>query len=199
MSNRKIHVAIDLETLSTSPAAVVLAIGAVAMVEDGDTLADFYSVCSIASQRDRQIDKSTLEWWDKQGVEARTVLTQANEPNSPTLDSVLDELTRWLGDLGESHDVHVWGNGSDFDIAILNHAYKQRSPFVPWNFRKVRDMRTLYDLTLRFGLDIKGTAPRVGIHHNAKDDAQFQAQVIVESLRQLQALADAHRNKESAQ
>lgn len=199
MPNPKAHVAIDLETLSTSPAAVILSIGAVAMAEGGDTLADFYSICSIASQHDRQIDKSTLVWWDKQSPEARNALTQANEPNSPTLDSVLDELTRWLGDLGESYDVHVWGNGSDFDIAILNHAYKQRSPFVPWNFRKVRDMRTLYDLTLRFGLDIKGTAPRVGIHHNAKDDAQFQAQVIVESLRQLQALADAHRNKESAQ
>lgn len=200
MPNRKVHVAIDLETLSTSPAAVILSIGAVAMAEGGDILADFYSVCSIASQREtRQIDKPTLDWWEKQSSDARTVLEQANEPSSPTLDSVLDELTRWLGDLGESHDVHVWGNGSDFDIAILNHAYKQRSPFVPWNFRKVRDMRTLYDLTLRFGLDIKGTAPRVGIHHNAKDDAQFQAQVIVESLRQLQALADAHHNKESAQ
>lgn len=199
MPNPKAHIAIDLETLSTSPAAVILSIGAVAMAEGGDTLADFYSICSIASQHDRQIDKSTLEWWDKQSPEARNALTQANEPNSPTLDSVLDELTRWLGNLGESYDVHVWGNGSDFDIAILNHAYKQRSPFVPWNFRKVRDMRTLYDLTLRFGLDIKGTAPRVGIHHNAKDDAQFQAQVIVESLRQLQALADAHRSKESAQ
>lgn len=199
MPNPKAHIAIDLETLSASPAAVILSIGAVAMAESGDILCKFYSVCSIASQRDRQIDKSTLEWWDKQRVEARTVLTQANEPSSPTLDSVLDELTRWLGDLGESHDVHVWGNGSDFDIAILNHAYKQRSPFVPWNFRKVRDMRTLYDITLRFGLDIKDKAPRVGVHHNAKNDAQFQAQVIVESLRQLQALADAHRNKESAQ
>lgn len=200
MPNPKAHIAIDLETLSTSPAAVILSIGAVAMAEGGDTLADFYSICSIASQHDRQIDKSTLDWWEKQSSDARTVLEQANEPNGPTLDSVLDELTRWIGELGETHEVIVHGNGAAFDIAILEHAYKQRSPFVPWNFRNVRDMRTLRDICLRLGLEpkIKEAAPRTGTHHNALDDARFQARIVIESLRQLQTLADAHRNKEVA-
>ena len=200
MPNPKAHIAIDLETLSTSPAAVILSIGAVAMAEGGDTLADFYSICSIASQHDRQIDKSTLDWWGKQSSDARTVLEQANEPNGPTLDSVLDELTRWIGELGETHEVIVHGNGAAFDIAILEHAYKQRSPFVPWNFRNVRDMRTLRDICLRLGLEpkIKEAAPRTGTHHNALDDARFQARIVIESLRQLQTLADAHRNKEVA-
>ena len=200
MPNPKAHVAIDLETLSTSPAAVVLSIGAVAMSEGGDLLCEFYSVCSIASQREtRQIDKPTLDWWEKQSSDARTVLEQANEPSSPALATVLAQLTDWIGDLGEDYELFVWGNGAAFDVAILEHAYKQSSPFVPWNFRNVRDMRTLYDLTLRFGLDIKDKAPRVGTHHNALDDARFQAGVIIESLRQLQTLADVHRRKETAQ
>lgn len=187
MPNPKAHVAIDLETLSTSPAAVVLAIGAVAMTEDGSTLADFYSVCSIASQQDRQIDKSTLDWWEKQAADARTVLEQANEPSSPSLDNALDELTRWIGELGEHFDVHVWGNGAAFDIAILEHAYKQRSPFVPWNFRNVRDMRTLRDICLRLGLEpaIKRRVTRAGTHHNAVDDARYQAQIVIASLKEL--------------
>lgn len=185
----KVHVAIDLETLSTSPAAVVLAIGAVAMAEDGDTLADFYSVCSIASQQDRQIDQSTLDWWERQAADARSVLDHANEPSSPSLDDALDELTRWLGDLGEHFDVHVWGNGAAFDIAILEHAYKQRSPFVPWNFRNVRDMRTLRDICLRLGLEpaIKRRVTRTGTHHNAVDDARYQAQLVITSLKELTA------------
>lgn len=200
MPNPKAHVAIDLETLSTSPAAVILSIGAVAMSEGGDLLCEFYSVCSIASQREtRQIDKPTLDWWEKQSSDARTVLEQANEPSSPALATVLAQLTDWIGDLGEDYELFVWGNGAAFDVAILEHAYKQISPFVPWNFRNVRDMRTLYDLTLRFGLDIKDKAPRVGTHHNALDDARFQAGVIIESLRQLQTLADVHRRKETAQ
>lgn len=197
MPNPKAHIAIDLETLSTSPDAVVLAIGAAAIAEGGELLADFYSVCSLASQRNRRIDEPTLDWWERQSVEARAVLNHANDPSSPSLSSALKELTHWIGDLGEDYELFIWGNGAAFDVAILEHAYKQSSPFVPWNFRNVRDMRTLYDLTLRFGLDIKDKAPRVGIHHNAKDDARFQALVIIESLRQLQTLADAHRSKES--
>lgn len=201
MPNRKIHVAIDLETLSTSPAAVVLAVGAVAMVEDGDILADFYSVCSIASQREtRQIDKPTLDWWEKQSSDARTVLEQANEPNSPTLDSVLDELTKWIGQLGETHEVIVHGNGAAFDIAILEHAYKKVSPFVPWNFRNVRDMRTLRDICLRLGLEpqIKKAAPRTGTHHNALDDAHFQARIVIESLKAIETYHAAHTSTAQA-
>lgn len=183
-----LHVSIDLETLSTSPASVILSIGAVAMAENGEEIAQFYSICSIASQQDRQIDKSTLDWWEKQGHDARSVLDAANEPNSPSLYSALDELTRWIGELGEHFDVHVWGNGAAFDIAILEHAYKQRSPFVPWNFRNVRDMRTLRDICLRLGLEpaIKRRVTRAGTHHNAVDDARYQAQIVIASLKELQ-------------
>lgn len=200
MPNPKAHIAIDLETLSTSPAAVILSIGAVAMAEGGDTLADFYSICSIASQHDRQIDKSTLEWWDKQSPEARNAITQANEPNSPTLDSVLDELTEWIGQLGETHEVIVHGNGAAFDIAILEHAYKEISPFVPWNFRNVRDMRTLRDICLRLGLEpqIKKAAPRTGTHHNALDDAHFQARIVIESLKAIETYHAAHTSTAQA-
>lgn len=200
MPNPKAHVAIDLETLSTSPAAVVLAIGAVAMAEDGDTLADFYSVCSIVSQQDRQIDKSTLDWWERQAADARSVLDHANEPSSPTLDSVLDELTEWIGQLGETHEVIVHGNGAAFDIAILEHAYKKVSPFVPWNFRNVRDMRTLRDICLRLGLEpqIKKAAPRTGTHHNALDDAHFQARIVIESLKAIETYHAAHTSTAQA-
>lgn len=196
----KVHVAIDLETLSTSPAAVILAIGAVAMAEDGDTLADFYSVCSIASQQDRQIDKSTLDWWERQAADARSVLDHANEPSSPSIDDALGELTRWLGDLGEHFNIFVHGNGAAFDIAILEHAYKQRSPFVPWNFRNVRDMRTLRDICLRLGLEpkIKEAAPRTGTHHNALDDARFQARIVIESLKAIEAHHAAHTSTAQA-
>lgn len=196
MNKPKAHVAIDLETLSTSPAAVMLSIGAVAVCESTGTRLQFYAATSVDSQPGRKTDASTLIWWDKQSTEARKALDYAHSEDCPPLSQALDQLTDWLGKLGETHDVYVWGNGADFDIGILSHAYKEISNFVPWDFRKVRDMRTLYDLTLRFGLTI--SVPRVGTHHNALDDAQFQADVIMESLRQLEAIAATTRIGEVA-
>ena len=196
MSKPRAHVAIDLETLSTSPAAVLLSIGAVAVCAATGQTIKFYAATSVASQPDRKTDASTLDWWSKQSAEARVAFDYAHSDDCPPLTNALTQLTNWLGKLGETHDVYVYGNGADFDIGILNHAYKEISNFVPWDFRKVRDMRTLYDLTLRFGLTI--SVPRVGTHHNALDDAQFQADVIMESLRQLEAIAATTRIGEVA-
>lgn len=197
MSKPNVQVAIDLETLSTSPAAVILSIGAVAVCESTGQTIQFYSACRVSSQPTRKQDQSTLTWWASQSAEARTAFDYAHSDEAPTLGLALNKLTDWLGQLGETHEVFVWGNGSDFDIGILNHAYKEISPFTPWNFRNVRDMRTLYDITKRFGLDIGSAVARVGTHHNALDDAQFQANIIMESLRQLEAtksfVDDVHR------
>lgn len=188
MSQPKVHVSLDLETLSTSPAAVILAIGAVAVCEGSGRQVSFYRVCSIASQPDRRKDASTLDWWEKQTAEARRVLDEAWNPDiAVPLTTALGDLTAWIGALGQTHQVFVWGNGSSFDVSILEHAYKEISPFVPWNFRHVRDMRTLRDLVLRLGLEeiVHSRVQRVGTHHNALDDAQFQANIIMASLRVL--------------
>lgn len=191
MTQPKCHVSIDLETLSTSPAAVILAIGAVAVCEETGNTVSFYRICSTASQPDRQIDASTLQWWEGQSEEARKVLTEAESVDATPLNDVLDELTDWVGLLGRTHLVHPWGNGSSFDVAILEHAYKSRSPFIPWDFRKVRDMRTLWDLCLRLGINPE--VDRSGTHHHALDDAQFQANIIIASLKAIRkASAQMH-------
>lgn len=189
MSNPRCQVSIDLETLGTSADSKILSIGVHAVCAETGQVARFYSGCSIASQPNRTASASTMAWWEGQSAEARKALDYARTPECSTLQEALSDLSRWLGKLGETHNVYVWGNGSDFDIAMLNHAYKQISDFVPWNFRNSRDMRTLYDITLRFGMDIKTATKRVGTHHNALDDAQFQADVIMESLRQIDLAA----------
>ena len=183
------QVAFDLETLGTSPDSKILSVGAVAVCAETGRTVRFYSPCSIDSQPGRATSPSTLKWWEGRTPEARTVLDAAKADNCATLQETLETLTAWLGKLGETHDVYAWGNGSDFDVAMLNHAYQQFSGFVPWNFRHARDMRTLYDITLRLGMDIKSSTLRTGTHHNALDDAQFQSNVIMESLRQIDLVA----------
>lgn len=199
MSNPRCQVSIDLETLGTSADSVILSIGAVAVCAETGASVGFYAPCSIASQANRTISQSTLRWWEGQSAEAREALDYARSDECPPIEAALQDLTTWLGELGKTHDVYPWGNGSDFDIAMLNHAFKQISDFVPWNFRSSRDMRTLYDITLRFGMDIKGNTPKVGVAHNALDDAQFQANVIMESLRQIDLAAEFLRGPASAE
>lgn len=188
MSRPRAQVALDLETLGTSPDSVILAIGAVAVCEETGQRRRFYSVCNANAQPGRTVSRSTLDWWSKQSDAARAAFDEAHKQEAPMLTTVLEQLTQWIGDLGLTHDVFVWGNGANFDVAMLEHAYKQISDFVPWSYKNVRDMRTLYDITLRLGMDIKGNTIRVGTHHNALDDAEFQANVIMESLHQITIL-----------
>lgn len=192
MPNPRCHVAIDLETLGTSPDSVILAIGAVAICAETGEKAHFYSICNANAQPGRTVNRSTLNWWSQQSAEARAAFDLAHEQEAPLLTDVLADLTAWLGDLGKTHDVFPWGNGAAFDIAMLEHAYKQISDFVPWNFRKSRDMRTLRDVCLLLGLEpqIKQSAQRNGVHHNALDDADYQARIVIESMRLLQHTAN---------
>lgn len=183
MTRPRAQVALDLETLGTSPDSAILAVGAVAVCEETGQRRKFYSICNANAQPGRTVSQSTLNWWSQQSDAARVAFDEAHKQEAPMLATVLNDLTQWIGDLGLTHDVFVYGNGANFDVAMLEHAYKQISDFVPWNFRHVRDMRTLYDITLRLGLDID--VPRDGTHHNALDDAEFQANVIMESLRQI--------------
>lgn len=189
MSKPKAQVAIDLETLGKKADSIILSIGVVAICEQTGDVRKFYGACSVASQPERTSVQSTLDWWSKQSADARKAFDFAHGPDCPSLTETLNRLTEWIGQIGETHDVYVWGNGANFDLAMLEHAYQGLSDFVPWYFRNTRDMRTLYDITLRFGLDIRSKVPRVGTHHHALADAEWQAKVVIESLRQLTILA----------
>lgn len=194
MPNPRCHVAIDLETLGTSPDSVILAIGAVAICAETGEKARFYSICNANAQPGRTVSRSTLDWWSQQSAEARVAFDLAHKQEAPLLANVLADLTEWLGQLGKTHTVYVFGNGADFDNALLNHAYQQISDFVPWNFRNNRDMRTLRDVCLLLGLEpqIKQRVQRAGIHHNALDDADYQARIVVASYQALEDFYASH-------
>lgn len=193
MSKPRCHLSIDLETLGKKADSKLLAIGLVAVCETTGERRKFYSGCSVSSQPERTSVQSTLDWWAKQSAEARVAFDYAFTDQCPTLTDALNDLITWIGQIGQTHDVIPWGNGANFDLAMLEHAFQGLSDFVPWNYRNTRDMRTLHDITSRFGLDIKGNIPRTGTHHHALDDAEFQANIIMESLRQIEQLAASVR------
>ena len=167
------HVSLDLETLDTCGRATILAIAGVAVTEqDGEfTLSHphFYRVCNIESQDKRTMSQSTVNWWERQSEEARRVFDEAKTARHPA--HALLEFRDWIGNL--PGDVQVWGNGSVFDIGILADAMWEWGITEPWDFRNIRDLRTLADIARRYGFST--VLPDVGTHHNALDDALYQA------------------------
>lgn len=166
------NVMIDLETLGTSPDSVILAIGAVKF--NGLTIVDeFYEVIDPQSCIDAglKVDVSTVMWWMQQGEEARSAFKRPGYP----LVNTLAGFTAWLGADDKGHK--VWGNGADFDNAMLQMAYKKAGQMQPWKFWDNRCYRTMKALRP----DIK--MQRVGTHHNALDDAKDQALHLIEILK----------------
>lgn len=169
-----VHISLDLETLSTRPDGVILAIGAAAQVND--ELTTFCAFCNT-EQEGRHIEQGTLDWWQKQG----DLWTQTMERSkaSPSLAEALTNLQTWITNLGTDEDrLYVWGNGAGFDVAMLEHAYKAAGQQPPWAFWNVRDLRTLKHLAEDKGVFAK--PERAGVHHDARDDAVFQLQMITD-------------------
>lgn len=165
------HIMVDIETLGTAADAVILSIGAVRFDLDSDKIGDegFYASVSIESNLDwkRRIQEDTLLWWLKQTPASQNVF---HEPKT-TLDVALSDFSDWMAD---TPDAFVWSMGADFDLPMMAHAYRTMSMDVPWKFWNSRCARTYKTLPQAKSIKIA----RAGTHHNALDDAVYQAQLV---------------------
>lgn len=170
-------VMVDLETLGQTPGCVILSIGAVAFDTDRMSLGEeFYDVVNTDDCLTRGLttDQSTIDWWASQNSQAREVVEQAKIGGLLLEDSLVrfsDYLRRY-----SLRNVRVWGNGSDFDNAILACAYRACGMELPWKFWNNRCYRTMKSVK-------NAPSPkRVGTYHNALDDAKTQAQHMMEFM-----------------
>lgn len=169
------HCMIDLETLDTAPTAVILSIGACAF---DPQRGDIGSVCHLKLEIDSQIrlgrtiSGRTVDWWMNQSVEARDALfsEEAQKARRPVKQALV-EFSSWLG-----KPDGVWGNGADFDLVLLGNLYDSFGLVRPWSFSKNRCFRTLKNL---FGNE---PPAREGVHHDALDDAMYQAKWAIEII-----------------
>ena len=164
---------IDLETLGTSADAVIVSIGAKAFDLDAGVLfegpaSDFYRVISIDGQPQRRISGSTVSWWMGQSEAARSVFSSEQ---MIYLRPALDDLRDWIR-LAFPKSPNVWSNGADFDLPMLNHAFEAMCMTPPWKPYSGRCYRTYKNLPGARAIKVE----RTGEHHNALDDAIYQAQ-----------------------
>lgn len=170
-------VMIDLETLSTRPNAVILAIGAVGFnigtLEIGP---QWYTTISAESQDGLHISGSTVKWWMSQNESARKSVVSGRQID---LDMALLELRLWLHtECAPQNAVRIWGNGASFDPVILESAYRYSGIDLPWQFWNTRCFRTVRAL-----YSAVEEPQREGTHHNALDDALHQVRHLI-AIRQ---------------
>ncbi|MCG6868310.1 MAG: 3'-5' exoribonuclease [Gammaproteobacteria bacterium] len=149
---------IDLETMGTSADAAIIAIGAVRF--DTEITDRFHCIVSLQSSVDARLrmDPSTILWWMQRSESARAQFAE----EGTEIDYALIEFEEWL-----EEDTIVWGNGSDFDNAILANAYRALNLPVPWKFWNNRCYRTVKALHP----EIKEGCTGGSIYHCAVDDA----------------------------
>jgi exodeoxyribonuclease VIII len=169
------HIMIDLETLSTLPNARMIAIGAVKFSIERGVYANFYTAITpppldaaqnFIDDEGFHISKDTLAWWKQQSPEANAVM---HDHLAVSMDDALGMFTMWATEDTRVEDICMWGNGASFDNVILSSAYRIRNLEQPWRFWNDRCYRTIH----RMHKDV--AVERIGLHHNAVDDAETQA------------------------
>lgn len=178
-------VMIDMETLGVNKRAVLLDIALIQFdINTGQIGETMHMVCDRASQEavGRTVDKSTIEWWDRQSEDARTIIDES-EHSGVEWDTVLLTVQNFLKTIKGSI---VWSNGANFDIAILEEAFLQANIVQPWTMWKTRCVRTLHDIVK----EITHTAWKKDVQpptvaHNSISDCEYQIRYCVEAYAQL--------------
>lgn len=155
---------LDLETLGTRPGCVILAIAAVPL-DSPHIIEPFYVKIDKKSAiaEGFHVDEATVAWWSKQSKEAQ------DEAFSGTIDirSALHAFSEYCNHLPKAPI--IWGNGADFDNAILAETFRKVGMTVPWKYTDSRCYRTLKTMYPHIPFK-KPTIP-----HHALYDAGAQA------------------------
>jgi len=178
---------VDLETLATDNNAQIISIGAVKFNKDG-LGSEFYQTVLMEGNSPFSVNPQTVAWWLKQSKEAQDALFMESKRiedvlrnfqswyRGKHLTSVADENTQIQEEvIFETSGKEVWGNGVNFDNAILRNAFEVCKIKCPWSFRDDRCYRTVVALNKHKGVQYE----RVGTHHNALDDSKTQAQYLI--------------------
>lgn len=164
---------IDLETLDTKATSAILSVGICAFDIHGIHDQQYFVLeCQEQLNKGRTISFDTLEWWFRQD---KAVTDAVFNQKKMSVKRFLDGLGYFCS---KNNIRKVYAQGTDFDIAMMTHIHNQYDQQLPWDFWLVRDTRTVYDM-------MQSQKPtREGTHHNAMDDAIYQAECVIQAFKE---------------
>jgi hypothetical protein len=169
------HIMLDLETFGTEPNAMVTSIGACEIdFLNSQVGRKFYRDINLNSYKklDYSIDPDTVLWWVGKNEVARNQLTNPIDPVS--IRQALVDFMSYVKRVSGGSRVNIWGNGVDFDNAILKHFYRQENLILPWTYRDDRCYRTIKNIFIDGPLP----AENESVHH-ALHDSVWQANHLI--------------------
>lgn len=178
VTKMKKRIMIDLETMAVSKDAAIIQLGAAVFrpttPEYTGSLYEFVGEkfgvsITLQSCRDAGLatDESTTAWWARPEQMEAFRTTQAHALD---LRDALVMFRTWCLADTDPEDIEPWANGTSFDLAILETAYRKLGIPIPWKFFNERDYRTMKSLYR----DVQ-KPPFEGTKHNATDDAVNQS------------------------
>lgn len=183
-NERTINIMMDIETTGVRPGCRVLSIGLVEFDEKGTI--DSLLVHPKLSDQVGVDDGKTMGWWDTQSAEAKSVFAD-NHILGESVEYVYKRIKTFIDDLVDARkslsqgldkvDVCIWGNGATFDNSIVQHMFYAKGLPIPWNTFGDRCYRTAINMLGRPSLQ------RQGVHHNALDDAMYQANCLIKAIK----------------
>ena len=161
-----LHTMIDIETLDTTPTAVVVSVAAAHFDPsnpDGVSTAEYWTL-QLRPQlgSGRTVSEDTLKFWMRQEPKVQENTFLQKETWSP--EEMFDELSEYV------HGTYVWGNGAGFDNTILHNLSEQflgEQAWPHWNDRCFRTFKGVFDPRGKLKPE------RVG-KHDARADTLFQ-------------------------
>ena len=172
---------LDIETAALSNNCKIFTIGAVVGdILTGQIKDEFYIRVAPQGQETRDVDDSTMEnFWGDYNVVSKEARREVFDTSLPRvkLSEAFAKLNTFIREQGEP--VQVFGNGSEFDNAIVLEAYRYYGIFPAWKHWCNQSVRTLvYTGRLLMGVDPKYDIPFEGIPHHALHDARHEFKYI---------------------
>lgn len=168
------NIMLDLECLGLrTSSAPIVAIGAVCFDPATDTVGRecYYRIrLASACRYGGVIEPDTVLWWLRQSDAARAEITGTGMD----LQDALRSFSAWVEEQRDESvggSITVWGDGADFDNALLKETYLRLGMSVPWKYSESRCYRTLKNMRP----DIPAVVSADVIEHSALCDARVQA------------------------
>jgi hypothetical protein len=169
------HAMIDIETLATSPDAVILSVGACKFDPYTSKMPyerRLWKPC-LEEQFDmgRAVCDSTVDWWIKQDREIfeRALTGEGRIP----LKEFFGYLNKYLVGVDK-----IWCQGPQFDMVILENIYTMAEHHRGWAYWQICDSRTIFNMM--------PVDPRKEIQqelHDAAADAYYQAMCVQKTYK----------------
>lgn len=175
MAKPKLPIMVDLETLSLKRNAAVIDIAMCAVTDDGAMHQWYLRPESYTNSFEFDVDPATINFHTNQ----KTGIMGVAEARGQHWRDISVEVVSYLTNLAHHYEIHLWSQGKDFDMPVLENLLAQAGCKAPWKYSNthcLRDLAQQYPEVKRMKWG----------NHTAKLDVEAQSQ----HLKDLAAASD---------